>query len=398
MACLSSSFVLSSAVQVDVVTLPGKAVYVAGEPIFVTVRIANTSAAPLKIVVPNPDSCLSAINVDVEGLRRSDLPPCSDPGISACSYDGPPAQLVEIKPQSSYEMRRLLNLMYDLHQPGEYHANVQVHVDYADRPPVDQTYIYEHRDYKSELTLEVVEGDADALKAAFAPVVADLGSDDFERQWYAQLLLLNLAPRFAEAQILAWVDRPDLGPEAMAALQKLGTKVAIEKLESIAFEEPNGNAQREPLRQAALDQIKYINDKPLLPKLFAITAENRGQMIRWAAAAAAARIGHGEAVLIIARMLADPDPLIAFAGAEALGDTTSPDAVGALISAIPSAKEDNKLPAIVEALVRLTHRTTSSDPDDRMAIYQKWNGWWAVHQSNADIYGPHSCGAITQLK
>jgi hypothetical protein len=27
----------------------------------------------LKIVVPNPDSCLSAINVDVEGLRRSDL-------------------------------------------------------------------------------------------------------------------------------------------------------------------------------------------------------------------------------------------------------------------------------------------------------------------------------------
>jgi hypothetical protein len=122
MACFSSSFVLSSAAQVDVVTLPGKAAYVAGEPIFVTVRIANTSAAPLKIVVPNPDSCLSAINVDVEGLRRSDLPPCSDPGTSTCSYNGPPAQLVEITRQSSYEMRRLLNLMYDLHQPGEYHG------------------------------------------------------------------------------------------------------------------------------------------------------------------------------------------------------------------------------------------------------------------------------------
>jgi hypothetical protein len=287
--------------------------------------------------------------------------------------------------------------MYDLHQPGEYHAHVQVHLEYADRPPVDQTYIYQHRDYESEITVKVVKGDAEALKVAFAPVVADLGSDDFERQWYAQQLLLHLAPRFAETLILAWADRPDLWQEAMAALRKLGTKVAIEKLETIAFEEPNGNRQREPVRQAALEQIKYINDKSLLPKLFAITAENRGQMIPWAAATAAARIGHGEAVPIIARMLANPDPLIAFAGAEALGDTTSPDAVGALISAIPSAKEDNKLPAIVEALARLTHRTISSDPADRMAIYRKWNSWWAVHQSNADIYGPDSCGTITQL-
>jgi len=396
--CFSSSFVLCSAAQVDVATVPSKAVYVAGEPVFIIVRIANTSAAPLTVVVPNPDSCLSAINVVVDGLRRSDLSPCLDPGISTCSYNGPPAELVEIKPQSSYEMRRLLNLIYDLHQPGKYRAHVHVHLEYADRPPFDQHYSYEHRDYESELTVEIVEGDADALQAALAPVMADLSSSDFGRQWYAQQVLLNLAPRFAEDRILAWADRPDLGQEAMAALRKLGTRISIEKLEATAFEEPDGNKQREPLRQAALDQIKHINDKSLLPKLYAITAEDKGQAIRWAAATAAARIGHGEAVPIIAKMLTNPDPLIAFAGAEALGDTTSSDAVGALISAIPSAKEDNKLPAIVEALTELTHRTTSSDPGDRMTIYQKWNAWWAVHHGNAEIYSPDSCGTSTQLK
>ena len=57
----------------------------------------------------------------------------------------------------------------------------------------------------------VVEGDASALKAALAPVVADLGSDDFGQHWYAQSILLNLAPPFAEDQIIAWVDRADVG-------------------------------------------------------------------------------------------------------------------------------------------------------------------------------------------
>jgi HEAT repeat protein len=131
--------------------------------------------------------------------------------------------------------------------------------------------------------------------------------------------------------------------------------------------------------------------------VFEITAQDRWQTIRWAAATAAARIGHNDSVPIIARMLSSSNPSIAFAGAEALGDTTSRDAVGILISAIPSAKEDNKLPAIVEALAQLTHRTTDSDPVARMAICQKWFAWWSVHHGDADIYDPDDCGTITKL-
>jgi HEAT repeat protein len=106
---------------------------------------------------------------------------------------------------------------------------------------------------------------------------------------------------------------------------------------------------------------------------------------------------------VIAKFLADPDPLIVMNAARALGDTGSGDAVGELISSIPSAKEDYELAGIVNGLKTLTHRTTSQDPrkqhdpNDRMAIYQRWNGWWAVHHRDAEIYGPDSCGAITQL-
>lgn len=70
----------------------------------------------------------------------------------------------------------------------------------------------------------MVEGDANALKAAFAPLVADFESGDFARQWYAQLVLLNLAPPFAEDRILKWADRADLGQESDGRPAEVGHK------------------------------------------------------------------------------------------------------------------------------------------------------------------------------
>ena len=400
--CIFELFLACASAQVDVAIAASKTVYVAGEPVFISARITNTSTAVLTIVVPPSDSCLSAIDVAVVGLRRSDLSACSDPNVATCSYNGPPAQLVEIKPDTSYHMRRLVNLIYDLHRPREYPAHIAFSLLYTDQPDVEHSASFGHIDYqhfnvKKDLTFSVVEGDASALKAAFAPVIADLDSDDFKRHWYAQSVLLNLAPPFAEDQIIAWADRADVGQEAMAALRKLGTKRAIEKLETVAFQKPHRDDEREGIRQATLAQIEYINDPSLLPKLYEITAENRGQAIGWAAATAAAKIGHADAVPVIARMLSSLDPYIAFAGAEALGDTSSRDAVPVLISAIPSALEDNKLPAIIEALTRLTHRTTPGDPAARVAIYRKWSAWWSVHHGDADIYAPDDCGTITKL-
>jgi len=392
----------SAAAQVDVAITASKTVNVVGEPVFITVRITNTGTLSLTIVVPPPDSCLSGIDVAIAGLRRSDLPPCSDPKTISCAYNRPPAKLVEVKPQTSYDMRRLVNLIYELDRPREYSAHVAFSLLYTEQPVLEYPASfkrpdYRHSNYEKDLTFAVVEGDANALKAAFAPVVADLESGDFARQWYAQLVLLNLAPPFAEDRILRWADRADLGQEAMAALRKLGTRRAIDKLEATAFEKPSRNDQSEGVRQTALSEIKNINDQSLLPKLFEITAADRGQSIRWAAASAAARIGHGDAVPIIARMLASSDPYIAFAGAEALGETSSRDAVPILISAIPSALEDNKLPAIVEALTRLAHRTTPGDPAARAAIYRKWTAWWSAHHDGAHIYAPDDCGLDTKI-
>ena len=125
LACFLEVFLACAAAQVEVAITTNKAAYVAGEPVFIAARITNTTASPLTIVVPTPDSCVSAISVVVEGLRRSDLPACSDPETTACSYNGPPATLVEIKPQTSYDMRRLVNLIYELDRPRDYQAHVK---------------------------------------------------------------------------------------------------------------------------------------------------------------------------------------------------------------------------------------------------------------------------------
>jgi hypothetical protein len=274
---------------------------------------------------------------------------------------------------------------------------VTFHLEYADRPALEGKYRFQQRNFDQRVVLNVENGQVYDLLAAFSPIIIDLESADKIRRRYAQMVLLTLAPRFAEDRILAMADQHDLETAAMPALRRLGTPASINKLESIAFETPDDDTVHEGQRLSALEQIKYLHDRSLLPKLYEVTEENRWQSIRWAAASAAARIGHSEAVPEIAKMLANPDPFIVFAGAEALGDTNSRAAVGVLISAIPAAAQGNELPAIVEALGRLTHQKTSSDPKQRGGIYKQWNDWWTIHNANATIYDPEACGVIRQL-
>ena len=290
-----------------------------------------------------------------------------------------------------------MNLFYDLRQAGLYHAHVSFHLEYADRPALEGKYSFQQRNFDHRVVLNVENGQAVDLLAAFAPIIMDLESADRIRRRYAGIVLLTLAPRFAEDRILAMADQQDLETAAMPALRILGTPATINKLESIAFETFDSDTVHEGQRLSALEQIKYLHNKSLLPKLYEVTEENSWQSIRWAAASAAARIGHSEAIPEIAKMLANPDPLIVFAGAEALGDTNSRAAVGILISAIPAATQGNELPAIVEALGRLTHQKTSTDPKQRGAIYKQWRDWWAIHGADATIYDPETCGVIRQL-
>jgi hypothetical protein len=393
---LNACTVISSA-QVDVSVAPSKSLYIAGEPVFVVASITNTGTSDLTIVAPPPDSCISSMTVFVEGLSRSDLTPCADPNTKFCVYDGPPSQLVQIKPGAQYKMQRLMNLFYDLRQAGLYHAHVSFHLEFADRPALEGKYSFQQRNFDQRVALDVENGRAGDLLAAFSPIIIDLESADTIRRQYAQMVMLTLAPRFAEDRILAMADQQDSETAAMPALRKLGTPATINKLESIAFGSSDGDTVHEGQYLSALEQIKYLDERSLLPKLYEVTEENRWQSIRWAAASAAARFGHAEAVPEIAKMLANPDPLIVFAGAEALGDTNSRAAVGILISAIPAAAQGNELLAIVEALGRLTHQKTSSDPKQRGAIHKQWSDWWAMHGANATIYDPETCGVIRQL-
>ena len=395
--CVLTFCMTSFSAPLHVAIAMSKDSYVAGEPVFVNVKVSNAGASPLTIVVPSVDSCLSAVAVIVEDLPRADLPACPDPILfTLCAYNGPGAQRIEILPGRSYEMHRFLGFIYDLRIPRTYRARVSFHLQYADSAKVDQAPNSEKLDDEANLSFKVVSGDVNELRAAFAPILADLECGDFRRQWYAQLVLLNLAPHFAENRILALADRLDVGAAAMPALRKLGTGASIRKLEGIAFEAPDGDLAREQIRYAALDQIRYLNDRSLLPELYAVMTQHRWQSIRGAAASAAARIARGEAVPEISRMMS-VDSEGVFAGADALGQAQSREAVEALISAIPAAGDGNELHAIIEALGTLTHRRSSSDLAQRMNIQREWNGWWALHHADAKIYGPDTCGAMTPL-
>jgi hypothetical protein len=362
---LNSCSVISSA-QVDVSVAPSKSLYIAGEPVFVVASIANTGTTPLTIVVPPPDSCISSMTVFIEGLSRSDQTPCADPNTNFCVNDGPGSQLVQIRPGAQYKMQRPMNLFYDLRQAGLYHAHVSFHLEYADRPALEGKYSFQQRNFDHRVVLNVENGQAGDLLAAFSPIIMDLESAGTIRRRYARMVLLTLAPRFAEDRILALAEQQDLETAAMPALRRLGTPATINKLESVAFKTSDGDTVHEgQQRLSALEQIKYLHDGSLLPKLYEVTEENRGQSIRWAAASAAARIGHAEAVPEIAKMLADPDPLIVFAGAEALGDTSSRAAVGILISAIPAASHLPLYPPNKRVSVHATRRFYSQEAEPK---------------------------------
>ena len=144
---------------------------------------------------------------DIEGLSRSDLTPCADPNTKFCPYDGPPSQLVQIKPGAQHKMQRLMNLFYDLRQAGLYHAHRSFHLEFADRPALEGKYGFQQRNFEQRVALDVENGRAGDLLAAFSPIIMDLGSADTIRRQYARMVLLTLAPRFAEDRILAMADQ-----------------------------------------------------------------------------------------------------------------------------------------------------------------------------------------------
>jgi hypothetical protein len=53
LACCLQMFIACAAAQVDVAIATSKTAYVAGEPVFINVRITNTSTSPLTVVVPS---------------------------------------------------------------------------------------------------------------------------------------------------------------------------------------------------------------------------------------------------------------------------------------------------------------------------------------------------------
>jgi hypothetical protein len=120
--CVLTSCMTSFPAPLHVAIAMSNGLYVAGEPVFVNVKVSNISGSPLTIVVPSVDSCLSAVAVVLEGLPRADLPPCPDPILSTmCAYNPEHSKSKSFR-ATSYEMHRFLGFIYDLQIPRAYRA------------------------------------------------------------------------------------------------------------------------------------------------------------------------------------------------------------------------------------------------------------------------------------
>lgn len=366
--------------------------YLAGEPLFVTLTIANKGNTPIWIDFKFSDAPKFCENFSLE------VPGAEPPAHWGCGYAGNCASSFrEIPPSKSIAVRRLLNRQFRLQRIGEYaihaHTNLVVHnQDLFDSPPTKQFEVTD------TLKIKLQTSNESQLKAAFEPFVEGLGSPDAMKRAEAATAITALAPPFLE-DVLIEMTKSNYASAAIVALREADTLKTREALASIA--RGSGDSA---VRIEAISNLGRTGDATYLYTLTQLLASD-DKAIQYAAAEAAGVLGGPAAFAQIVALVPSSDAPTRVAGAEGLGHTRTRQAVPVLIQMLLDS-DPNVRQAAVNSLSLLTHRvayygdewsdvTNATSAND---VHQRWVRWWNSHGDDRKIYGLTDCARPDSLE
>ncbi|MBZ5562691.1 MAG: HEAT repeat domain-containing protein [Acidobacteriia bacterium] len=362
---------------------PEKPRYLLGEPFFIELEVKNTGSKPVSIDSRLGVPCIQRDPIEVAGAKHQgfgwDTTLGCYGGIAGSCASG----MIELKPGEKYIERIFLNGLYALDHTGVYevHARRRVPV-YPQGVWTPQSS--DNREFSSDFQITLVTGTEDDLKAAFAPYVQAATGPFTKDQWQAIAAINSMGPPFLEELILKWADT--LGRSNPAALARLNTPRARQKLMELAEHSPQGY-----IRQEAIQALAKTRDRSYLPVLVRVAETSKDgnrEMAIWRTGLFGA-----DAVPFLAKMLRDPDANARVAAARGLGITASRSAVTALIEALRD-PDVQVFMNVCESLAELTHHSITSPPratTPSEAAWRRWHDWWVRNGLAAPIYTTDNC-------
>jgi hypothetical protein len=263
------------------------------------------------------------------------------------------------------------------------------------------------------LDLAIDAGSDEALRAAYAPYLADADGKDPARRLEARRTILMLAPAVVEESVARiareYANQAYDQTLASDALGKLAVQRTPGTLRQGFLAPANGMEQARSLW--ALSVISTADDVPFLEGI--LSAPDVSSSLKETAALGLGHAGTPEAIAALRQALRS-DPALARSIVQALGISRSRLAVPALIAAAENAAPQMlRLPEerggllirgriemdLCDALATLTHvRWCEQSDRDRAVLRARWERWWAANGATAPIYGNDACVASETLR
>jgi hypothetical protein len=362
--------------------------YLSGEPVFVDFEVQNTDSEPLRIQKASAYSFCDGYGFEATGLRRRDVPSCSEGSAGGCSF-----RLDTLRPGEMYSEHILLNHYFDLRKPGTYDVHATRQLSYQSvnanlAVPGPQP----HAEFEAYFTITIDKYGTIDLQSVFEPFVRDLESSDLKRKFEAAEVIADLAPAFLGATLVDMLNSRDLQTFGVRGLRTLATPEAHQALAEFVKNFPPTN-EFGPYQEAirALGEIGDASDVDLLLSVAHANAQVGASRIL--AIEAAGEAGGDSAVGPLATELSQSSADARVAAVRALYLTGSRSAIPILIDLLRSPQE-KVAEAAAYGLSALTHHDVgNSDAAARpSASYAWWAQWWLKHGATARIFKPTKCG------
>lgn len=379
----------ASAQQVTGHFYPEKQQYLVGEPVIVDFEVVNGTN---KVAEIGDFNCpwMNPHQFEVDNAppkRKIELFGCTPQAIAGdCA-----GSIVEIPAGRKYLKRLLLEGPFELDFPGSYHIRASREQEIRAK---GTHQVLADLKVESEFYLTLEPPTENELEAAYEPFLADLRSNDLAVRYFAASAVTQNPPPFAEAEILALANDPDIPAASIEGLARLATPAARAKLLQMS-----STKSPEYLRQPAIEALGEIGNSEDCEAMLDIASQNKNYT-QGEAYIVSGHICKEQAIPTLLRVLPTADSQLLMYLATAFGNTQSLNAAPPLITLLANPDEFVRRDA-EEALATLTHRKSQygiADADSAKQSYMEWSNWWASNSKRASIYGPDACAEPQRLR
>ncbi len=377
-----------------------KTTFAPGEPVYLTLKLANDGSVPEEVITSDPYSFCSGYKIQVsrQGLPRI---ACFQNSGGSCMSGA-----ITIAPHGSHTERILLNYRNnsrgDLNPPvglpGYYTVDASREIGFA--PPGPDSHLFDrpnHSEVHQVFNLHVDET-LEVPPSVYTPFVHQLASKDDQIRREAARTLATLAPDALEPLLLTFATSKDrvLTEFAPLALANLATPESLSALAEVL-------ARTEPGSYESMSAAEYLgrtHDPKWLPVLLAVADADRSWYLSYAA-----QSGGEEAIPALLARLNSAKSGVRGSAIYALGNTGSREVIPVLIELLkPSVLLDgaasmDEATTASMALQQLTHRYVAGPlPESWVQLARRqWQQWWLTDGQRATLYRPGECAEDTSL-